>query len=142
MLHTTLVRNLLNHTPFPYTVILMMLGLLLGFLAQVPKLSFLFDYTTIANLDPRLLLLIFLPVLIFESAFVLDIHTFKKTVAQSLLLAGPGLLLITFLTALLARFLFNYNWSWVISLLFGTILSATDPVSVVSLLKEKGRLIV
>ena len=33
---------------------------------------------------------------------------------------------------------FPYNWSWKISLLLGGLLSATDPVAVVALLKELG----
>jgi NhaP-type Na+/H+ and K+/H+ antiporter len=33
---------------------------------------------------------------------------------------------------------FPYNWSWKTSLLLGGLLSATDPVAVVALLKELG----
>ena len=135
---TALVRHLLKHTPFPYTVILMILGLVIGFLVQIPTLSSLANYTAIADLEPHLFLLIFLPILIFESAFIVDIHIFQKTLAQSLVLAGPGVLFSTFFTALIARFVFNYNWSWVTSLMFGAMLSATDPVSVVALFKEQG----
>jgi NhaP-type Na+/H+ or K+/H+ antiporter len=88
--------------------------------------------------------------------------------AQMVLLAGPGVLLSTFLlgSAVKVRasrnddtffffeggndilsqcFLtgvpqltFPYNWSWKISLLLGGLLSATDPVAVVALLKELG----
>lgn len=92
-------------------------------------------------MDPHLLLIMFLPTLIFESAFVMDVHTFKKTIGQSMILAGPGLILSTFLTSLMGKFIFTYNWSWVVALMFGTILSATDPVAVVALLKELGIII-
>lgn len=98
-------------------------------------------YLGIAQLDPHLLLIMFLPTLIFESAFVMDVHTFKKTIGQSMTLAGPGLILSTFLTSLMGKFIFTYNWSWVVALMFGTILSATDPVAVVALLKELGIII-
>lgn len=97
------------------------------------------DYLTIAQMDPHLMLTIFLPTLIFESAFVMDVHTFKKTIVQSITLAGPGLLISTFLTSLMGKFIFTYNWSWVVALMFGTIMSATDPVAVVALLKELGQ---
>ncbi len=137
-----LVRHILKHTPLPYTVVLLVLGLLFGLAADSDSLKFLREYSTIASIDPHLILFIFLPILIFESAFIMDVHTFKKTILQSLVLAGPGLLVSTFLTALMARYIFyTYSWSWVTSLLFGAILSATDPVSVVALLKELGTVI-
>ncbi|WAR03707.1 OSBP1-like protein [Mya arenaria] len=44
----------------------------------------------------------------------------------------------TFLTAVLARFLFTYGWSWNEGMMFGAILSATDPVAVVALLRDIG----
>ena len=97
------------------------------------------DYLEIAEMDPHLMLIVFLPTLIFESAFVMDVHTFKKTLVQSVTLAGPGLIFSTFLTSLMARYIFTYNWSWVVALMFGTLMSATDPVAVVALLKELGQ---
>lgn len=36
------------------------------------------------------------------------------------------------------QFTFPYDWSWKTSLLLGGLLSATDPVAVVALLKELG----
>ena len=132
------MRYLLKRTPLPYTVVLIMVGLLVGGAPKWQLLSFLQDYIAIAQLDPHLMLLIFLPTLIFESAFVMDVHTFKKTIGQVLILAGPGLLISAFLTSLMARYVFPYNWSWVVALLFGILLSATDPVAVVALLKELG----
>lgn len=140
--NAALVRHILKRTPLPYTVILMVVGLLIGLATKSSKLSFLQDYTLIAGINPDLMLLTFLPTLIFESAFVMDIHTFKKTIFQALILACPGLIISTVLTAIMARYLFTYDWSWVTALLFGTIVSATDPVSVVALLKDLGKLLV
>ena len=114
------------------------MGLGFGAATNVDALRFLNDFTGVANMDPHLMLSVFLPTLIFESAFVMDVHTFKKTIGQAIILAGPGLIMCTFLTALMARYIFTYNWSWVTALLFGSILSATDPVAVVALLKDLG----
>lgn len=132
------MRHLLKNTPIPYTVILMVVGLLIGLASNSSSLSFLEDYTKIANINPHLMLLTFLPTLIFESAFIMDVHIFKKTFIQGIALACPGLIISTALTAIMARYVFTYNWSWVTALLFGAILSATDPVSVVALLKDLG----
>lgn len=39
----------------------------------------------------------------------------------------------------MAVYLFrDYNWGWNVGMMFGCILSATDPVAVVSLLRELG----
>lgn len=134
-----LVRHVLKHTPIPYTVILICLGLAFGAASNAPTLyEVLYDYTDMARMDPHLMQFVFLPTLIFESAFVMDVHTFKKTIGQALILAGPGLIASTVLTSLIAKFIFTYNWSWVTALVFGTILSATDPVAVVAILRDVG----
>ena len=62
------------------------------------------EYTEIRDIDPHLIFFIFLPLLIFESAFYCDVYVFEKLFWQSVLLAGPGLLLATFLTALISRY--------------------------------------
>ncbi|XP_013420708.1 sodium/hydrogen exchanger 10 [Lingula anatina] len=89
-------------------------------------------------MDPHLLLHIFLPVLVFESAFAMEAHTFIKSFMQIVVLAIPGLLLASVLTGLLAMYVFQYNWELADSMMFGSILSATDPVAVVALLREVG----
>jgi sodium/hydrogen exchanger 10/11 len=43
------------------------------------------------------------------------------------------------LTCFLARYLFTYDWDWNIGMMFGSILSATDPVAVVALLRDLGK---
>lgn len=53
-----------------------------------------------------------------------------------LLLAGPGVVVGAALTAVFAKYAFPYHWSWLESLLFGAMLSATDPVAVIALLQE------
>ena len=46
--------------------------------------------------------------------------------------------LATFFTALFVRNVFHYNWDWNVSMMFGALISATDPVAVVALLKDLG----
>lgn len=93
-----------------------------------------------SQIDPHLLLLLFLPALIFESAFNSDWHIFKVEMAQVLLMAGPMLLVSTGLSALMMRYILRYDgeFTFTAALLFGSIISATDPVAVVVLLKELG----
>ena len=91
-------------------------------------------------MDPHLLLLLFIPALIFESAFNSDWHIFKVEIGQVLIMAGPMLIVATFLSALMMTYILQYTgvFTWEASLLFGSIASATDPVAVVVLLKELG----
>ncbi|EHA8589907.1 putative Sodium/hydrogen exchanger 7 [Cocos nucifera] len=91
-----------------------------------------------ANINPVLLLSVFLPALLFESSFAMEVHQIKRCMAQMLLLAGPGVLISTFCLGALLKITFPYNWNWNTSLLLGGLLSATDPVAVVALLKELG----
>ncbi|NRB38040.1 MAG: cation:proton antiporter [Pseudomonadales bacterium] len=135
------VRHLLKGTQIPYTVALLVIGLLLGFvhrsdffLLQLPMFSQMLEL--VADISPHLILFIFLPTLIFESAFAMEVHLFRRMFLQITLLAVPGLILATVLTAVLVKWSFPWQWSWALCFLFGALISATDPVAVVALLKE------
>jgi NhaP-type Na+/H+ or K+/H+ antiporter/CRP-like cAMP-binding protein len=92
---------------------------------------------SVSGISPHMLLYVFLPPLIFESAFSLNWHLFRRSLVQVLLLAVPGILLASFLTAA-ATILIYPAWNWAGALLFGVIVSATDPVAVVAILKKTG----
>ena len=149
-------RHFLKKSPLPFTVTLLIVGLLLGVLSRLGYfgewniLGLKMDATFITDavgwaghINPHLILFIFLPTLIFEAAFAMDVHTFKKTSANAFILAVPGIIVAIVLTALtitgikLAGIGME-NWSWTIALLFGAVISATDPVAVVAILKEVG----
>lgn len=57
---------------------------------------------------------------------------------QAVILAGPGVIIGAALTGVIAKYMLPYSWNWNLSMTFGSILSATDPVAVVSLLKSVG----
>ncbi|CAH2037679.1 unnamed protein product [Thlaspi arvense] len=137
----TACRQLFNGTRVPYTVVLLVVGIVLGSL----------EYGTNHNLgkighgiriwngiNPDLLLAVFLPALLFESSFSMDVHQIKRCLGQMVLLAGPGVLISTFCIGSLLKLTFPYSWDWKTSLLLGGLLGATDPVAVVALLKELG----
>ncbi|KAJ3672840.1 hypothetical protein LUZ60_006214 [Juncus effusus] len=134
-------RHLLHGTRVPYTVALLILGIAMGSLeygtaSGLGKLGA--GVRLWANINPNLLLSVFLPALLFESSFSMEIHQIKKCMVQMLLLAGPGVLISTFALGAALKVTFPYNWDWKTSLLLGGLLSATDPVAVVALLKELG----
>ena len=76
----------------------------------------------------------------FESAFKSDYHTFRREFWQILLLAGPGVAISTLLSAVVILYPLDYSssFSWAEALMLGAVLSATDPIAVVALLKEVG----
>ncbi|KAJ6431618.1 hypothetical protein OIU84_018992 [Salix udensis] len=134
-------RHVLRGTRVPYTVALLVIGIALGSLeyGTSHELGRIGDGIRLwAHIDPDLLLAIFLPALLFESSFSMEIHQIKRCMAQMLLLAVPGVLISTCCLGCALKLIFPYNWSWTTSLLLGGLLSATDPVAVVALLKELG----
>lgn len=141
LLFGALIKSASKILSSPYSVILLLAGLSLGLYgrtdhiqANLPGLKS--ALTNLAQVDPHLILLLFLPTLIFESAFSMDPHLFKRMLKQIIVLAVPGLMISTALTAVFTFYLFPWQWSWTVCFLFGALISATDPVAVVSLLKE------
>ncbi|XP_078441108.1 sodium proton exchanger, putative (NHX7) (SOS1) isoform X2 [Wolffia australiana] len=134
-------RHLLRGSRVPYTVALFVLGIALGSLEYGTKHGLGKIGAGInlwANINPNLLLAVFLPALLFESSFSMEIHQIKRCIAQMVLLAGPGVIISTFCLGAALKYAFPYKWGWETSLLLGGLLSATDPVAVVALLKELG----
>lgn len=123
----------LKKARLPYSVGLVVIGLCLGALSnRVEGLAFLHDVT----LSPEVIFFVFLPTLIFESAFSLDSHLLSKNIIPVIVLAAPGLLLSTAFIGGLVALLTPLPIGP--ALLFGALISATDPVAVVALFKELG----
>ncbi|KAK7359534.1 hypothetical protein VNO77_01495 [Canavalia gladiata] len=134
-------RHLLRGTRVPYTVALLILGIALGSIEYGThhRLGKIGDGIRLwSEIDPNLLLAVFLPALLFESSFSMEVHQIKRCMAQMILLAGPGVALSTVCLGVVLKLTFPYNWGWKTSLLLGGLLSATDPVAVVALLKDLG----
>ena len=129
MLAAGACRNL----PIPYTVFLVIIGMVLGGIARTdPHLEILLEF----QLTPELVLFLFLPALIFESAFNLNARQLIKDLAPILTLAIPALLISTAFIGIGLWLILDIELS--LALLFGALISATDPVAVISLFKELG----
>ncbi|KAH8091155.1 potassium:proton antiporter [Aureococcus anophagefferens] len=123
----------------PYTVILMVLGALTGLLIENRRNAFELNLKSWYDMTPQVILYCFVPILVFESAFMTDTHIFSRQKWQILTLAGPGVLVASILTGGFVKAVFtDYGWDWPTVLMFGAMMSATDPVAVVALLKELG----
>ncbi|KAK3275350.1 Son of sevenless 1, variant 3 [Cymbomonas tetramitiformis] len=134
-----LCRTLLVNTKVPYTVALLVIGLIIGAVNEFVDMKVLKEsIDQWKGIDPHLLLFAFLPGLVFESAFSLEWHTFKKCLSQVFILATIGVAMGTSLIGLFVVYVFPYDWSLEFGMMAGAILCATDPVAVVALLKELG----
>ncbi len=86
------------------------------------------------GLDSALVLNLFLPILIFEAAVNTDVSRLRSTVKPIALLAGPGIILASGVTAGLLKL--GLNLDWIPALFAGVILAITDTVSVIAVFKE------
>ena len=129
MLAASVCKNL----PIPFTVFLVILGVLIS---SIVRNSSHLEQLQVFQLTPELVLFLFLPALIFESAFNLDARQLIKDLGPILSLAIPALLISTAIIGTGLWWLIDMDIF--IALLFGALISATDPVAVVALFKELG----
>ena len=141
-------RHFLKKSPLPFTVTLLLIGIIMGVMANKGFFDgvmepFKLGLHWAGNIDPHLILFVFLPILIFEAAFALDVHVFKKSLGNAIILAVPGIVVALVLTAaiIIVTDMLGWGfegWNWAYALMFGSVVSATDPVAVVALLKDLG----
>ncbi len=121
----------------PHTVFLVIVGLILGLLSQFPAFHFFSEF----HLTPELLFFLLLPTLIFESAYNINIRRMVEDTWIILILSVVGLLVSTLVIG--AALYYALLWlglgiPFMVALLFGALISATDPVAVLALFKEYG----
>lgn len=100
-----ILKYALKRTVLPYTVGLFAFGLLFGLLDRMGLYGdgsiFQAAVEFAGHIDPDLILYLFLPILIFDAAYELDAHIFRKTLTNATLLSVPGMVVAMFLTGLL-----------------------------------------
>lgn len=126
----------------PYTLVLLFIGFLIGVIGCRADLGLLTtSLKQWIHLDPpNLFFYIFLAPLIFEAAFITQWHIFKRLLIPILTAA---FLIVILQAALIGGFTMGVvengqGWSWWEALMFGAMLSATDPISVTATLKALG----
>ncbi|GKY99732.1 hypothetical protein MPSEU_000927200 [Mayamaea pseudoterrestris] len=125
----------------PYTAVCFTIGASIGAatLRRSSSDNILHDSVQIwTSIDAEVLLLVFLPGLIFRDAYGLNVHLLRVSLLQNIIFAVPLVLAGTTLTALVGYYMLPYGWSFNLCMTFGSILSATDPVAVAALLNELG----
>ena len=115
----------------PYTVGLVVAGIILAFLPLGLEITF----------SKELIFKVLLPPLIFEAALYIHWKELKRDLVPVITFASIGVLLSAGITAAFMHFL--VGWEWTMAALFGVLIAATDPVSVIATFKEakvEGRL--
>ena len=124
LLIASVVAMVSRRLRLPYSVGLVIAGI--G-LALLPK-------TVDLPLTRDLIFNIFLPPLVFEAALQLEWGAFRWNLPLTLGLAFPGVVIAAAFVAVGMHF--AIGWSWVGSALFGVLIAATDPVSVIASFRE------
>jgi CPA1 family monovalent cation:H+ antiporter len=117
----------------PYTVALVLGGLLLS-VVHLPALAPLHQGNRPEWLTPDVILTLFLPALLFEGSLKIELRHIRTDILPLLLLANLGVLIATLVTGFVIYY--AVGMSLVVALLFGSIVSATDPIAVLSIFKE------
>lgn len=125
LLIVSLVAIIVRRLQVPYMVALVVVGLLLT--AQT-QLSF--------QLTPELILTLFVPPLVFEAAFHLNLAELRRNLGAILLLAVPGVVLTMFIVGGIVSW--GAGLALPVTLSFGALIAATDPIAVVSIFRLLG----
>jgi len=121
-----IVALLARRLRFPYTLALALVGLALGLLHLLPAI----------DLQSSVTLFIFLPALLFEGAWNIEMSALLANWFIVLLLAVPGLLVAVLIAALALHF--GAGFSPIEAVLLSAIISPTDPIAVIALLRRLG----
>jgi CPA1 family monovalent cation:H+ antiporter len=110
----------------------------LGFIVSELVIYAGFDTGLRADNFQALIFYIFIPILVFESAYNLDKQALKSNLVVILVLAIIAMMLTCCVTAVLLFYGIGHEagFPWLAALITGAIVAATDPVAVVAKLKE------
>ena len=115
-------------THLPYTIFLTLIGLLIGifrFGLNVSETGF----------GHELIFFVFLPPLLFQGSFHMELNRLLKHIGPIVCFAIPGVIVSTLLVGGIVGWLGGIG-SLLVAMLFGALISPTDPVSVLALFKE------
>jgi monovalent cation:H+ antiporter, CPA1 family len=126
MLIAAVVAILARRLRVPYSVGLVLAGVGLAVLPFSPN----------TELTKELVFTLFLPPLIFEAAFQIPWRELRKDLAVIVVLATIGVAISAAATTLGLHYL--THWAWISAVVFGLLIAATDPVSVIATFRDAG----
>jgi CPA1 family monovalent cation:H+ antiporter len=124
LLVAAVVAMLSRRLAFPYSVGLVATGIVLALLPLTPKVT----------LTRELIFDTLLPPLIFEAAFYLRWDQLRREIPVVVTLATVGVVASGAITAVGMHYL--AGWEWQAAAIFGSLIAATDPVSVIATFRD------
>ncbi len=110
----------------PYPIVLVLGGLAIGLLPGMPEVE----------LDPELVLFVFLPPLLYSAAFFADLPALRRDI-RALSLTSIGLVLLTVVVvAVVGHAVLGLTWA--MSFALGAIVSPTDPLAATAIMRRLG----
>jgi Na+/H+ antiporter len=120
------LATLATRLRLPYAILLVLGGLLLGFVPGLPSIE----------LNPELILMLFLPPLIYSSAWLTSWREFHANLRPILLLALGPVLVTTLVIAVVAHTIAGLSWP--VAFVLGAVVSPTDAVAASATAKQLG----
>src|SRR6201987_3570200 len=118
LLFVAVFAGLARRLKVPYPILLVIAGLLLSFLPEMPRI----------RLDPDLVFLVFLPPLLYSASWTLSWREFQRNFVSIAMLA-VGLVLFTVVGLALAAGSFLPGFGWKAGGLVGAGVAATDAIA-------------
>ena len=122
----TIVALVARRVALPYSVALVLAGLAIAVFIGGQRIE----------VTPELILAVLIPGLVFQAAYKIDVTELRKTFGVVAVLAAPGVLITAVVVALVVPLVTDLDTAE--AFVLGAIVSATDPVAVVSLFKRVG----
>ncbi len=126
LLIAVVVAMLTQRLDLPYSAGLVAAGIVLAFSRFSPAIT----------LTKDLLFTVLLPPLIFQAAFYIDWRHLRRDLGVIVVLATLGVVLSAGITMVGMHYL--AHWQWISAIVFGVLIAATDPVSVIATFQEAG----
>ena len=133
MVITSVAMMVRYFSKLPYTIALIFAGIIVSFFHIFPDI----------HLTPNLIFHVLLPPLLFEAAFNLNFNELKENIKPVLLYAVIGVIIAVIVTGLILKQGFSFfgidsSIPLIGCILFGAVISSTDPISVLAIFKELG----
>jgi CPA1 family monovalent cation:H+ antiporter len=126
-----IISNYISH--LPYTIFLTLVGLTIGiFLFHIKSEKLMSISET--GISHDLIFFVFLPPLLFQGAFHMKLERLLRHIAPIVCFAVPGVIVSTLLVGGMVGWLGGISIT--VALLFGALISPTDPISVLALFKK------
>jgi monovalent cation/hydrogen antiporter len=118
---------LARHLNVPYPIVLVLGGALFGFVPGMPEVK----------LDPNVVLVVFLPPLLYSAAFFANLGDIRYSL-RSIVIASVPLVLVTMCAVAVVAHDLIHGMSWAAAFALGAVVSPTDPLAAAAIMRRVG----